>query len=106
MRSRVPDATSLVIDGNVCIRVGGSIKDLGAAYSEGGLIAVHVPAGHQHIEIVYRPTHILWAYLLTFVATVVLVAVWLIEKKTEVMTPARSDPYSVSEITTDGIEGD
>ncbi len=78
----VPAATSLVINQNMYPGWRVAHGD-GETYSDGGLMAVRVPPGHQQIEIVYRPTHILWAYLLTLVATTVLVAVWLIEKKVE-----------------------
>ena len=76
----VPAATALLINQNMYPgwRV---VHGDGETYSNGGLMAVHVPPGHQQIEIEYRPTHILWAYLLTFIATTVLVGVWLIEKK-------------------------
>ncbi len=57
------------------------VKGDGETYSENDLIGVRVPAGQQQIEIAYTPTHILAAYLLTFLATAVLFGVWLIEKK-------------------------
>jgi hypothetical protein len=76
----VPVSTSLVINQNMYPgwRV---LHGDGETYSDGGLMAVRVPPGHQQIEIVYRPTHILWAYLLTLFATAVSVGVWLIERK-------------------------
>jgi len=74
----VPAPTSLVINQNMY--PGWRVVDgEGETYSEGGLLAVHIPSGNQRIEIAYRPTNIVWAYLLTFLATVTLVAVWLIE---------------------------
>src|SRR5208337_2653121 len=76
----VPATTSLVINQNMYPgwRV---VHGDGEIYSDGGLIAVRVPAGHQKIKIVYRPTHIAWAYLLTFSATAILVGVWRIERE-------------------------
>jgi len=76
----VPASTSLVINQNM-YPGWELVHGDGEIYSKGGLMAVRVPPGHQQIEIEYRPTHILWAYLLTFVATTVLAGVWLIEKK-------------------------
>jgi hypothetical protein len=76
----VPLWTSLVINQNMYPGwrvVGGN----GNAYSYDGLMAVRVPPGHRQIELAYRPTHILWAYLLTFVATAALILVWAIERK-------------------------
>jgi len=72
--------TSLVINQNMYPgwRV---IKGDGEAYSEGGLMAVRVQPGHHQIELAYTPTNIVWAYWLTLLATAVLAAVWLIEKK-------------------------
>jgi hypothetical protein len=72
--------TSLVINQNMYPgwRV---VKGDGEAYSEDGLMAVRVQPGHHQIELAYTPTNIVWAYWLTFLATAVLAAVWLIEKK-------------------------
>ena len=83
----VPASTSLVINQNMYPgwRV---VHGDGETYSYGGLMAVRVPAGHQQVEVEYRPTHILWAYLLTFVATAVSAGVWLIENSGE--PPARA----------------
>ncbi len=83
--------TSLVINQNMYPgwRV---VQGDGEIYSEGGLIAVHVPPGHQQIEILYRPTHILWAYFFTFLATAVTVGVWLIEKRLESPQPISCRP--------------
>jgi len=87
----VPAPTSLVINQNMYPgwRV---VHGDGETYSEGGLMAVSVPPGHQQIEIVYRPTHILWAYLFTFLATAVSAGVWLVEKKGEPQPRAVEPP--------------
>ena len=78
----VPDATSLVINQNMY--PGWQVdQGLGETYSEHGLVGVQIPAGHQHIDIIYRPTNIVWAYLLTFSATAVLVGVWWLENRGE-----------------------
>jgi len=76
----VPAPTSLVINQNM-YPGWHVVEGDGETYSEHGLIAVLIPSGKQQIEIAYTPTHIVWAYLLTFIATVVLIAVWLIEKR-------------------------
>jgi hypothetical protein len=76
----VPAATSLVINQNMYPgwRVA---RGNGEIYSADGRLAVRLPSGTQQIVITYRPTHILWAYLLTFLAAVALASVWFIEKK-------------------------
>jgi hypothetical protein len=73
------EPTSLVIDQNMYPgwRL---VKGEGEVYSEPGLIAVRVARGHQEIEILYRPTHIEWAYLLVSFATAMLCIVWWLER--------------------------
>jgi hypothetical protein len=78
----LPAATSLVINQNMYagwrLSQGG-----GETYSKDGLIAVRLPPGREQIEMEYRPTHLLLAYMLTGLATLLLVGIWLIERKPE-----------------------
>ena len=75
-------STSLVINQNM-YPGWQVVKGDGEIYSYDGLIAVRVPPGPQQIEIAFRPTHIGWACLFTFLAAIALAGVWLIEKKLE-----------------------
>lgn len=73
-----PAATSLIINQNMYPgwRVA---QGTGSIYSYDGRIAVRVPAGRQQIQVLYRPRHILWAYIITSLASVTLIVVWLLE---------------------------
>ena len=71
----VPAATSLVINQNIYPGWRVAYGD-GEVYPELGQLAVHVPPGHQRIELLYRPRRIIWAFALTVLATIALFAVW------------------------------
>jgi hypothetical protein len=71
----VPAATSLVINQNIYPGWRVAYGD-GEVYPELGQLAVHVPPGHQRIELLYRPRRIIWAFALTVLATIALIAVW------------------------------
>ena len=75
----LPAATSLVINQNIAPGwrlVGGQ----GSLYAKGTLMAVRLPAGHYQIVLVYRPPHIRLALVLTLVASLGLLTIWLIER--------------------------
>jgi len=75
-----PAATSLVINQNTYPgwRVA---QGTGSIYSYDGRIAVRVPAGRQQIQVLYLPRHIIWAYIITSLAAVTLIMVWLLETR-------------------------
>ncbi len=82
----VPAATALVINQNMY--PGWRLaRGNGVLYTQSGLIAVSLPPGRQQIELVYRPRHILWAWLLTLVATIALIGIWVLEKKRDALPP-------------------
>ena len=74
-----PAPTSLVINQNLAPGWH-LVRGPGSLYAEGSLMAVHVPAGHYRIELVYTPPHIILALPLTLLASMTLVALWLIER--------------------------
>jgi hypothetical protein len=75
----VPAATSLVVNQNLA--PGWHLaRGQGSIYSEGTLMAVHIPAGHYRIELAYQPPHIWIAVGLTLVAFIGLIAIWLFER--------------------------
>jgi hypothetical protein len=76
----VPAATSLVINQNTYPGWYVAHGD-GEVYDEDGLIAVHIPPGHQSIDLKYRPTHIWPAYLATLFATVLAIVLCVTERR-------------------------
>jgi len=71
--------TSLVINQNLAPGWH-LVRDRGTIFAYGTLIGVHIPAGHCRIELVYTPPHIRLALALTLLASMALVAIWLIER--------------------------
>jgi hypothetical protein len=73
-----PAATTLIINQNLYpgwrLTVG-----TGTVYAYDGRIAVRVPQGRQKVQLLYRPRHIAWAFLITSLAFVTLIGMWLIE---------------------------
>ena len=53
----------------------------GTIVSERDLLAVQVPAGREELTLTYRPAHIVWALLLTFLAAVGAISLWLWETR-------------------------
>ncbi len=73
-----PEPTSLVV--NQTMYPGWHLAHGdGLLYPENGLIAVRVPSGHQEIELVYTPHHIVAACAVVLIALAVLIIVWWIE---------------------------
>ena len=77
-----PRPTSLIINQNSYPgwRI---VRGEGELYSEGRLMAVKLPAGHQLLELVYRPTHILLAFVITATATLILIWAWMVERRNQ-----------------------
>jgi hypothetical protein len=76
----VPAATSLVINQNM-YPGWHLMRGRGSVYAENKLIAVRIPAGHQQIELVFTPSHILAAFALTLLASAALFLLWWIETR-------------------------
>ena len=70
--------TSLIINQNMY--PGWRVAEgAGSIYSYDGRIAIRVPAGPEKLEVLYRPTHIAWAFALTLLAALALILTWIRE---------------------------
>jgi hypothetical protein len=85
----VPTASSVVVNQNMY--PGWTLaRGTGAVYAYHELLSVSVPAGHQEIELIYRPRHIIWAFLTSALAIVVLIATWLSENRIKESATSRT----------------
>jgi hypothetical protein len=51
-----------------------------------GLLAVHVPAGHQRAELRYRPTSVIAGAAITLITLLVSLALWFVERRKAIAT--------------------
>ena len=51
-----------------------------------GLLAVQVPAGHQRVELRYRPTSVIAGTAITLITLLVSLALWLVERRKAIAT--------------------
>lgn len=70
---------TLVVNQN--LYPGWRLRGDGQLYDEKGLIAVRIPPGHHSLELVFAPTHIVLALLITLATFAASILIWRIERK-------------------------